>query len=251
MNNRMKNYTQCDIIVGSITAIDRRNWLEAELRACVYWPSLYLALALTSSENLPTQGKEWGTFVKWNQVPSSRTVLSSDLVLDINSSQLLSSRKFLSDKTLVTASTASGIELPRIARVWTKAAQRNTQKSWDGLSLMEKPWHPKAQGVCNTQVNRKAGWTWSLLVPSWTRRQVYLISKRAVSAREQSSGWKYLSGESGEIPMVDIFCIHSQHSHMDQRKGLSFLCTSLLGKGDLTIFPRVWDFWSMAWLCPS
>lgn len=108
MNNRMKDCTQCDMIVGSITAIGRQNWLEVELRACVYWPSNYLSLALMSSENLPTQGKEWATFVKWNKVPSSRTALSSDLVLETNSSQLLSSRKFLSNKTLVTASTAPG-----------------------------------------------------------------------------------------------------------------------------------------------
>lgn len=39
--------------------------------------------------------------------------------------------------------------------------------------------------------------------------------------------------------MVDISCIHCQHSHMDQRKGLPFLCTSLLGEGELAIFPRV------------
>lgn len=38
--------------------------------------------------------------------------------------------------------------------------------------------------------------------------------------------------------MVDISCIHSQHSHTDQRKGLPFLSTSLLGEGDLTIFLR-------------
>lgn len=78
-------------------------------------------------------------------------------------------------------------------------------------------------GLTSTQLNKEAG---------------YLNSVGAVSAREQSSGRKYLAGESGEIAIVDISCIHSQHSHTDQRKGLPFLCTSLLGEGDLTIFLR-------------